>query len=436
MKYLKVPENALILLIGASSAGKSTFAQSHFDKPEVISSDACRAWVSNHENDQSATADAFELLHSIVEKRLKRGLLTVVDATNLQEKARNSLRTLAKNYYCAVVAIVLDMPEALCYARNVQRSDRRLPDAVLQQQLQMLRSNLPKIQQGGFKEVYVLQSEEEVNSLKGIVRERSKVNQKNEYSALDIVGDVHGCFEELEMLLLQLGYRIEQAEENAPHFGFRVLPPAGRKLVFVGDLVDRGSASHKVLRLAMSMVAAGTAYCVMGNHDHKLLQYLEGKHNSLKHGLEATVRQISGESEAFRAALPDFLKKLSSHYIFHGGRLVVAHAGIKEEMQGRNTGAVKSFCMYGATTGETDAFGLPVRQNWARDYQGKAKVVYGHTPVQEAEWLNNAIDIDTGCVFGGKLTALRYPENEIVQVLALDCHYAPTKPLVDIHTWY
>ena len=125
----------------------------------------------------------------------------------------------------------------------------------------------------------------------------------------------------------------------------------------------------------------------------------------------------------------EFLYSLISHYILDNGKLAVAHAGIKEEMQGRGSGAVRSFCLYGETTGEIDEFGLPVRYNWASEYRGKAKVVFGHTPVPKAEWLNKTIDIDTGCVFGGELTALRYPEEELVSVKAKEVYCEPVKPL-------
>ena len=111
---------------------------------------------------------------------------------------------------------------------------------------------------------------------------------------------------------------------------------------------------------------------------------------------------------------PTFLDGLVSHYVLDDGKLVVAHAGMKEEMQGRGSGKVRDFALYGETTGETDEFGLPVRYDWAAEYRGTAMVVYGHTPVPEPEWLNRTINIDTGCVFGGKLTALRYPERELV----------------------
>ncbi|HRG07248.1 MAG TPA: polynucleotide kinase-phosphatase, partial [Cyclobacteriaceae bacterium] len=145
-------------------------------------------------------------------------------------------------------------------------------------------------------------------------------------------------------------------------------------------------------------------------------KYLSGKDVQLKHGLALTVEQLKTENTHFINQVKDFLYGMVSHYVFDNGRLVVAHAGLKEEMQGRGSGAVRSFCMFGETTGETDEFGLPVRFNWASEYRGKAMVVYGHTPVPEAQWLNRTIDIDTGCVFGGKLSALRYPEEELVSV--------------------
>jgi protein phosphatase len=98
-------------------------------------------------------------------------------------------------------------------------------------------------------------------------------------------------------------------------------------------------------------------------------------------------------------------------------------------MIGRSSGAVREFCLYGETTGETDKFGLPVRHDWAAHYQGKTTIVYGHTPVVSAEWLNNTICLDTGCVFGGKLTALRWPEKDLVEVPAGRVYAEPVRPL-------
>lgn len=179
----------------------------------------------------------------------------------------------------------------------------------------------------------------------------------------------------------------------------------------------------------MGAVRDGTGYCVAGNHDVKLARKLNGRDVKVTHGLAESLAQLEGETPEFRREVAEFLDGLVSHYVFDQGKLVVAHAGLKEEMQGRGSGAVRSFAMYGETTGETDEYGLPVRYNWAGDYRGRASVVYGHTPVPYADWLNNTICIDTGCVFGGKLTALRYPERELVSVPARQMHYEPIRPL-------
>jgi protein phosphatase len=221
-----------------------------------------------------------------------------------------------------------------------------------------------------------------------------------------------------------LGYSIEKDGD-----GYRVGVPEGRKAIFLGDLVDRGPKIVDVLRLVMGMADAGTALCIPGNHDTKLLQKLRGKDVKIAHGLADSLAQLEKEPPGFKAKATEFLDGLISHYVLDDGKLVVAHAGMKEEMQGRGSGAVRSFALFGETTGETDEFGLPVRYNWAADYRGRAMVVYGHTPIAEPQWLNRTINIDTGCVFGGKLTALRYPEKELVSVPAHRMYYEPAKPL-------
>lgn len=426
---IKVPELSLVVLIGVSGSGKSSFARKHFNRPEIISSDECRALVSNDENDQTATKDAFELLHYIAGKRLKNGLLTVVDATSVQREARKSLVELARTYHCLPVAIVLDVPEKICRERNETRPDRDFGGHVIRNQSQQLKRSLRGLKQEGFRHIYILRSVEEIDAVTGITREKLYNNKRDESGPFDIIGDIHGCFDELYEMLEKLGYAIERVEPNMQNFGFAVTAPGDRRAVFVGDLVDRGPNSPGVLRLVMSMVNSGAAICVPGNHEFKLQKYLRGKNVQLKHGLEVTVEQLGAESDEFKNAVAEFIYGLVSHYVFDDGKLVVAHAGLKEEMQGRGSGAVRSFCMYGETTGETDEFGLPVRYNWAKEYRGKAKVVYGHSPVPEAEWLNRTIDIDTGCVFGGKLTALRYPEEEIVSVPAKQVYYDPIRPL-------
>src|SRR5690606_3815619 len=311
---ITIPELSLVVLVGPSGAGKSTFARRHFGPFEVLSSDYCRGLVSDDENDQSATNDAFEILHYIAAKRLRRGKLTVVDATNVQPEARRPLVAL------------------------------------------------------------------------------------------------------------------EAGDDGAP--AYVVEPPAGRMAVFVGDLVDRGPDTPGVLRLVMSMVEAGTTLAVPGNHDVRLVRALKGRNVRVTHGLAESLEQLARETPEFRQKVVDFLDGLVSHYVLDDGKLVVAHAGMKEEYQGRASGRVREFALYGETTGETDEFGLPIRNDWAAEYRGRAMVVYGHTPVPEPQWLNNTICIDTGCVFGGRLTAMRYPERELVSVPAKRVYAEPVRPFL------
>lgn len=431
MKYehIKIPEFALVTLVGVSGSGKSTLAKRLFNKTEIVSSDTCRGIVSNDENSQEATPDAFELLRYILQKRLKNRLLTVVDATNVQAASRKSLVNLAKEYHCLPVAIVLDIPAKICQERNEKRTDRVLSKHVIKQQSSQLKKSIKGLKREGYRHVFVLKSEEEISQVEAVVREKLYNNKKEETGPFDIIGDIHGCFDELTTLLEKLGYEVETTKTSDGIPSYSVIPPKSRKAVFVGDLVDRGPKSLDVLCLVMSMVKSGAALCVPGNHDMKLRKYLTGKQVQLTHGLDKTVEQLKVAPAELLNEISEFLYQLVSHYILDEGRLVVAHAGLKQEMQGRGSGAVRSFCLYGETTGEVDQFGLPIRHNWAKEYRGKAKVVYGHTPVRTPAWLNNTLDIDTGCVFGGQLTALRYPENEIVAVPAKDVYVEPAKPL-------
>jgi protein phosphatase len=428
---LKLPELSLVLLIGTSGAGKSTFARRLFQASEIVSSDQCRALVADDENDQAATPDAFALLHYLVGLRLKRGLLTVIDATNVQPEARKTLVQLARDYHALPVAIILDVPDRLAEDRNRARAERQhLGRHVVPQQRQQLRRSLKTLKAEGFRHTYHLHGPEEIGAVQAVVREPLHNNRKAETGPFDIIGDVHGCYPELVRLLTNLGYTVEhEPVQDVRDLGVRVAAPAGRRALFLGDLVDRGPASPQVLRLVMSMVRGGQALCVPGNHDIKLLRYLTGKQVNEKHGFAETVAQLALESDTFKNQVRQFLDGLVSHYVLDGGRLVVAHAGLREDMQGRGSGAVRAFALFGETTGEIDEFGLPVRYNWASEYRGRAMVVYGHTPVPEPEWLNNTIDIDTGCVFGGRLTALRYPERELVSVPAAEVYCEPVRPL-------
>ncbi len=424
---IKIPEPSLVLLIGPSGSGKSTFASKHFKPTEILSSDFCRGLVSDDETDQTATNDAFEVLRFIAAKRLAAGKLTVIDATNVQVDARKPLLALAREYHYLTVAIVFKMPAKLCQKRNEARSDRDLKPHVIRQQNQQLRRSLRHLKREGFRHfVYVMSTPETVEAAR-VERQPLWPNRTDEQGPFDIIGDIHGCYDELVELLQKLGYEIS-TQSNGDTI---VEPSQGRRAIFVGDYVDRGPKVVQVLRLIMRMHETGAALCVPGNHDVKLVRALRGKNVKPTHGLAESLAQLAQESTEFKTQVAEFLDGLVSHYVLDAGKLVVAHAGMKAELQGRASGRVREFAMYGETTGETDEFGLPIRLNWAEAYRGAATVVYGHTPVPEPQWVNRTINIDTGCVFGGKLTALRYPERELVSVPAHQTYYEPVKPLLD-----
>jgi protein phosphatase len=423
-RELSIPELSLVALVGVSGAGKSTFAGAHFKPTEVISSDYCRGLVADDENDQTATPDAFDVLHYIAGKRLAAGRLTVVDATNVQAEARRPLIELAREHDVLPVAVVLDLPASLCEARNAARPERPFGAHVIRRQHAALRKSVRNLQREGFRAVHVLHSADEVAGAT-VTRTKLFSDRRDETGPFDVIGDVHGCLPELLALLDKLGYQVTADAAGRP---VNAAHPAGRRVIFLGDLVDRGPDSPGVLRLAMGMVAAGTALAVPGNHEDKLLRALRGRNVRVSHGLAATLEQLAAEPPEFRAAVETFLDGLTSHYVLDGGRLVVAHAGLSEKLQGRASGRVRSFCLYGQTTGETDEYGLPVRYRWAEDYRGRAMVLYGHTPVPTAEWVNNTVCLDTGCVFGGSLTALNYPERVLVSAPAARVYYEPAKP--------
>jgi protein phosphatase len=422
---LGIPAMSLVVLVGVSGSGKSTFAAQKFGAHETLSSDAFRALVSNDENDQSATEAAFDALRYVASKRLEAGLLTVIDATNVQPGARKSFVDLAKAHDVLPVAIVLDVPAAVAVERNASRPDRDFGAHVVRRQHDQLRRSLRFLGKEGFRRIHVLDSVEAIADAE-IVREPLLTDRRGEHGPFDAIGDVHGCRSELETLLERLGYELVTDAAGRP---IDARHPEGRRAIFLGDLVDRGPDVPGVLRLAMGMVRAGNALAVPGNHEEKLLRALDGKSPALTHGLAETLTQLAAEPPEFREDVRTFCRELVSHLILDDGRLVVAHAGLKEAYHGRASGRVRAFALYGDTTGESDEFGLPVRLPWAEDYRGSAVVLYGHTPTPQVTWVNNTACLDTGCVFGGELSAMRYPEREVVSVPAEQVWFEPVRPL-------
>ena len=455
---IPIPELALVLLLGPSGCGKSTFARRHFKPTEVLSSDFFRGLLADDETDQTVSAEAFELLHTVCAKRLAAGRLTVIDATNVRRESRKPFIDMARKYHVQPVVVAFNFSADFCHARNQQRPDRTFGPHVTRRQVDDLKRSLGHLESEGFRRVYALATDEDVNAVE-VVRYPLPVNKRSERGPFDVIGDVHGCLAELLELLDKLGYTRQHVDG-----GWQVEHSAGRKLVFVGDLCDRGPDTPGVFRLVMNVLARNAGYCVLGNHDDKLLRWLKAERATLavqteeaedaaeteesnekvepettkakksnpvklKHGLALSVEQLCAEPPEFLQRLEEFIPTLPSHLVLDGGRLVVAHAGLTAEMQGRISGKVRAFALYGDTTGESDEFGLPVRLNWSENYRGRASVVYGHTPALSPQWVNRCICIDTGCVFGGTLTALRYPEQELVSVPAAREYEVPKRPL-------
>jgi protein phosphatase len=229
---------------------------------------------------------------------------------------------------------------------------------------------------------------------------------------IDIIGDIHGCLQELHELTKLLGYTWET--------GIPVHPDQ-RSLGFVGDLTDRGPESLKVIDIIWKLVIdQRQAYYTPGNHCNKLYRYFLGNKVQATHGLETTVAEYTAlnkkDQQKVRRQFMELYEKAPLYLTLDDGQLIIAHAGIKEKYIGQTGSKVKTFVLYGDITGEKNPDGTPVRRDWAKEYKGKPWIVYGHTPVKDVRKINNTCNIDTGAVFGGMLSALRYPEMETVSV--------------------
>ena len=418
--FIEIPDFCVVLLVGPSGSGKSHLARRLFREDEVLSSDYFRKLVCGDETSQAATEDAFNCLYHVAEKRLDRRKLTVIDATNLSKWARSKALDFARDNNCFCIAMVCNIPENNCLLNNSTRGERQTPKRIIAKQCGEMRQILKSIKKERFRQIHVLNSLQDADELE-IKRIPLWPDLTSEHGPFDIIGDVHGCYSELCTLLRKLGYDVSENDFAAHH-------PRGRKAVFLGDLCDRGPANMSVLRLVMNMVQEDSALCVPGNHDDKLSRHLQGKKIQIAHGLECTLAELENEDKTFRTQVRDFLAKRVSHYLLDDGKLVVCHAGLPARLQGRSSKTVREFCLYGDPTGEVDKYGLPVRKDWARDYRGKALVAYGHSPDTQTRIMNNTVCLDGGCVFGGNLTALRYPEMEIVSTPAQEIYCNFGKP--------
>lgn len=436
------PPCGVVVLAGISGSGKSSWARAQLSGTHILSSDDLRGVLTDSQEHQDCSRDAFDMLERLAELRLKWGRTAVVDATNLKRSVRKVWLSLARKHNAPAVVVFFDTPPEVCARRQLLR-DRRVPLEVLERQARALDSLLDNLLTEGWDGIarvhtgvgvepgvplhYELLRPFQAPAVVGLPLGGALVQR----ARIDVIGDVHGCHDELLELLEELGYVDDDGWSH----------PEGRFAVYVGDLCDRGPASLAVIDTAKAMVDAGCALVILGNHDDKLRRWARGNNVKVSHGLESTVAEFAqlesaqllrrkAEVKAFLDALPMWAlcdPQQATGATF-GARLAVAHAAWKPGLLGGPAGKMRSWCLYGPNTGNT-VDGLPQRIDWKPDYPASAPLcVVGHTafdgPVVER---HNTMCVDTGCVFGGALTALRWPERDVVQVPARQTYY--DKPL-------
>ncbi|MCE1247781.1 MAG: metallophosphoesterase [Firmicutes bacterium] len=380
------------LLIIAGEKDRSLFADICMNPESLISVYSCCRLLSGIDGSEPPLHLALELFYRILEMRLRLGVFTAVETPALSQSLLSHIFELCNTYYAEPSLVITG-------ASGLSDSQKKIE----------------AYREKGFKNVWVLDRESLFNCRLNIKRVSAIRDEKPPF---DIIGDIHGCYDELEELFYELGYEKK---------GFLFEHPAGRMPVFIGDVADRGPYSIKMIEFTANMVEAGKALYVPGNHCVKFMRWLNGSEIKLKHGVETTIEEYTALEESERQRIKNRFTSLvenSSIYIcLDNGNLVISHAGIREKMIGREHRKIRAFCLFGATTGKTNENGFPERIDWAADYTGKPFLVYGHTPVEKAVIRNNTINIDQGCVFGGSLTAFRYPEMTTVSVKAKRTYY-------------
>jgi protein phosphatase len=327
---------------------------------------------------------------------------------------------LAAGNSAATVLIMFDVDKETSLQRDQARRHAVGPEVIERQYPKFLKA-LEDARSEPWGNIAVLKAD--TLDIAEVVRPVGRFDRRYLNGPFDIVGDVHGCLDELLELLEKLGY----SGDSHGHLSHA----EGRALVLLGDLADRGPYNAATFAMAMSLVARTGAMYTPGNHCNKLLRYLRGNKVSLDWGLEGTIADVDAREQTepgFKERLRHFIESAPTYLWLDEGNLVVAHGGIKEEMIGRDDSKVRAMVLYGDVTGRNNPDGTPERRDWAAEYHGRAAIVYGHTPVPGPEWRNNTINVDQGCVFGGWLTALRWPERQVVQVSARRAYYAGRTP--------
>lgn len=447
---IQLPHAGIVLLVGPSNSGKSTLLnklqqEGKIMRSEVVSSDQFRVLVSDKEfvdwkNMPKEEADilfdeysliskeAFAMMDNIIRTRCRLNKLTFVDATHLQPDDRKRYIAMARENHVPIVSIVLDVPEKVLLERDEKRDNPRGKRRI-KQQYQVFTREKRFMKKEGIRSLYFLKEIDDIE-----LTRRSHPLELDADAGIDIIGDIHGCYDEMIELLVKLGY--EKDEDDFYRH------PEGRKFLSIGDVMSRGPESLKSMMFFYRHVQKGLAYMIDSNHGWKIARWLDGKNVTLNHGdekVEQEFLQFEQEHGAEQAAewknkMKDFLLEAPSHYILKKNgipRVVCAHAGIRDEYIGKQSRDVSDFCRYGDTNG-FDEKGKPIRKDWFIGHQTSQLIVWGHDPKPQPLKINNSLNIDQGVVFGGKLTAYRFPEAQIIAVEAKeDYSGVPDNPLLE-----
>ncbi|MBY0359655.1 MAG: AAA family ATPase [Candidatus Obscuribacterales bacterium] len=439
-----MPDGGLVMLIGLPASGKSNLAQQMAALGfEHLCADLIRLEILGNEADQSQPGKINSIVRQRLESALAHNKRVVLDMANATRKTRRQWIEQARSHGKPIHLVVLDTPLDVCVRRNSQRS-RVVPVEVIRGMYNsMLQSGAPGddegklhvLQPGPNAEHYILGDVDEYrrrrpeSCKKGRCApvdtskddERLIVRWIDEDVKLDIIGDVHGCYDELLELIDLLGYKLAfKIEEDGSLSGFNLVPPEpDRRLAFVGDFSDRGPASDKVLALVMHLCQANLAIAVRGNHDEKLRRYLKGNPVEVKGSLAATATQVDARGQAFRQRLLAFLSELP--IIYETADLIMVHGAYRH---GASPAVTRKLCLYGETDGSKDEHGFTRRLHlWEQDYTGDKYIVRGHDVVRKPRFRltpsgKAIVNVDTGCAFGRRLTALRFPEVKLFSVPA------------------
>lgn len=389
MQEIKLYTNSLLVITGDDEA--FPFTKINFPPERIVSHKYCSDMLSDPDGGKPPEDTVNQLMLTLVEERLRLGFFSALHIPRISRNLAEILLQLCNRYYFN--------PYLICFSRNEEHCP----------------SSSSKIFSGiGFTNHYILDGKALFDCSVVVERVPSLCDTPPPY---DIIGDIHGCLEELEELFSKLGYELTDGIYTHPE---------GRIPVFIGDITDRGPDSVGTMETVLNLMDAGKALYIPGNHCVKLEKFLVDGDVNIRWGIETTIKEMESLEKSHYDRLSERFRELVGksprHLILDKGKLVITHAGIKEKMIGREYKRVRRFCLFGASEGNHEN-GLPMRIDWAADYKGKPLVVYGHTPVKEPEFRFNTINIDQGCVFGGALTALRYPERETVSVKAKRAYY-------------